>query len=98
MWKATLKDNSEVDESNQAWSGVKKDIKTLSYDFKGTEVILPPINGKIKEFVQYKSASASLSGGSIEVDSQTVGFVLDNGTKVMLKFHFNGNKIDIIVE
>ena len=98
MWSAILNNGLKVDESSQAWSGVKKDIKTLSCSFKGLEVILPPLNGKIREFVQWKSASASLSGGPIEVESQTVGIVLNDDTKILLKFNLKSNKIDVIVE
>ena len=98
MWSAILNNGLKVDESSRVWSGIKKDIKALSYSFGGVEVVLPPLDDKTKEYLQFKSASAPLSGGEISIESQTVGFRLDNGTKVLLKFNFKNNKTEIIVE
>ena len=98
MWTATLKNSTQATEMTHKWSEIKRDIETLSYVYNGIEINLPSLNGKIKEFIQYKSASASLSGGEIQVESQTVGVVLENDIKILLKFYMKENKIKMIVE
>jgi len=98
MWTAKLKNGQIATETGSKWVDIKGDIETLSFDYNDTKIDLPPINGKIKGFVQYKSGSASLLGGPIEIESQTIGVILDNGTKLLLRFHFKNNKIETIVE
>jgi len=98
MWKAILKNNTQATEISHKWSDIKKDIETLSYDYNGVEVNLPALNGKIKEYLQFKSASASLSGGAIDVESQTVGVILKDGTKISVKFSMKEKKINVVVE
>jgi hypothetical protein len=48
--------------------------------------------------LQFKSASASLSGGAIDVESQTVGVVLKDGTKISVKFSMKEKKINVNVD
>jgi len=98
MWKAILNSGEKVNETTHRFSKIKNDISSLSFDYSGSEVILPPLNGKFKEFLQFKSGSASLSGGEISVDSQTIGAVLQDDTKILLKFSMKENKIEMIVE
>jgi hypothetical protein len=93
MWIAILKDGSEVTEKTHKWSQIKDGINRLSYIYNGTRLDLPPST----EFIQYKSASASLFGGNIEIESQTIGFIL-NGKKILFRFYFKINKIETIVE
>ena len=94
MWKAILKDGTKATELSHKWSDIKRDIDRLSFDYNGTVVVLPPSN----EYYQYKSASAALSGEKVDIDSQTIGFRLNNGQKLLLRFHFKINKIDTIIE
>jgi len=93
MWEAILKNGLKVSEMTSKWSDVKGAIERLSYIYNGTRLDLPPST----EFIQYKSASASLFGGNIEIESQTIGFIL-NGKKILFRFYFKINKIDTIVE
>lgn len=93
MWEAVLKDGSIVAESTHKWTQIKNDIESLSFDYNGTTVNLPPSN----EFIQYKSASASLMGGKAEIESQTVGFKVGEN-KVLLRFDFKSKKVNILVE
>jgi len=98
MWIARLKNGLEATEMTHMWKDVKNDISTLSYVYNGTKIDLPPLNGRIKGYIQYKSGSASLLGGVVDVDSQTVGFILENGVKVLLRFYLKTNKIETIIE
>jgi len=94
MWSATLTNGQTATELTHKWSDIKGDILALSYDYRGVVINLPPAKG----FIQYKSASASLLGGNVDIESQTIGFILENGTKILLRFHFKENKIETIIE
>ena len=93
MWTAKLKNGQIVSETTHKWSEVKERIDRLSYIYNGTTVNLPPSS----EYIQIKSASASLTGGEIEVESQTVGFKVGD-KKILLRFNFKDNKIETIIE
>lgn len=93
MWEATLKNGTKASETTHKWSEIKKDIDTLIYRYDGTEYVFPPSD----EYIQYKTASAPLTGGKAEIESQTVGCVLNN-KKIMLRFDFKNKKVNISVE
>ena len=93
MWEATLNDGRQVSEKRHRWSDVKQNIKTLTYNYNGICFTFPPSN----EYIQYKTASASLAGGEAEIESQTIGIVID-AVKILTRFNLKENKIDVIAD
>lgn len=93
MWEATLKNGTKASEMTHKWREIKNDIDTLICHYNGTVLIFPPSD----EYIQYKTASASLMGGQVDVESQTIGYVL-NGKKTLFRFDFKSKKVNIIVE
>jgi hypothetical protein len=82
MWKAKTKDGKEVSELNTAWGDIKDNISELLLLTEKNQVICLPKN---LDYIQYKTASANLGGGSVQVESRTIGFkVGDKTVKVIV--------------
>jgi hypothetical protein len=93
MWKAILKGGKIVSEGNQKWSDVKNSIDRLFFEHNDFVFEFP----KSDQYIQYKTASASLSGGESELESQTIGCVVEN-KKFLIKFNVKNNIIQVLVE
>ena len=95
MWKAKIKNGTEVSELNTKWNDVKDDISELLLITKLNQIIYLPKN--MEEYTQFKTASAELGKNNIEIESRTVGFKLGNNI-VEIKVNEKTNNIQIKVK
>jgi hypothetical protein len=93
MWEARLKDGSLASEEMDCWSNVKHNIDALRYWYNDVVFHFP----KGEEYIQFKTASASLSGGEAETESQTIG-VISNNQKTLTRFWLKQKRVDMFVE
>jgi hypothetical protein len=93
MWKAKLKDGKEVNENNCKWPDIKNEVKELSLVINNKTITLP---NNMEQYHQSKSASASLGGNNIEIESRNIGFSLGNKV-IAVKVNEKTNNISIEV-
>jgi len=95
MWKAKLKDKSEVSELTSKWDDVKDNIEELLLITpKGQIIYLPKNMGK---YIQFKSASSEMGRNNIEIESRCVGFEV-GGKIVKIRVNEKTNNITVEVE
>lgn len=81
-----------VSECNTSWDGVSKILKSLSFDNNGQVIELPDN----MQYIQGKTASASLSGGKATIISRYIGFVLGNNiVKIRVDEKSNNIKVEV---
>ena len=90
-WEAITKSNDEVTEDDINWDLVKNKVNSLSLYNNGQRIHLP----ENLEYVQGKSACASLGGGKVEILSRYIGFYLGNN---IIKVRVNEKTNDISIE
>ena len=83
----------EISETNTDWKTAKQELISLSLDNNGQIIELPDN----MEYVQGKTASASLNGGECQVHSRYIGCILGNNTVVVRINEMTNNiKIEIV--
>jgi len=83
-WIAKLSDGRVVTENdNVPWSSIKDDVIWLGLERGDFPVISLP--EKQKSYLQGKTASCSLVGGSIEVESRWIGFETESGVVIKIR-------------
>jgi len=77
MWKAKLKNGSEVSElSGEKWTNIEHDVSELAIFTPQNTVIFLPKN--MDKYIQFKTASAEVGKKNVMIESRTIGFVLGN--------------------
>jgi len=76
MWNAKTRNGQEINEKNSQWSTISKDVCELSLINKNNQTISLPSN--MPEYIQFKSASANMVGGNVEIESRVIGFTFNN--------------------
>ncbi len=83
----------EINETNTDWATAKNQLISLSLNNDGQIIELPDN----MEYVQGKTASASLNGGESQVHSRYIGCVLGNNIVVVRINEMTNNiKIEIL--
>jgi hypothetical protein len=90
-WEAITKNGDDVTEDDLNWELVKDKVNSLSLNNNGQIVTLPDN----MEYIQGKSACASLGGGKVEVLSRYIGIRLGNN---IVKVRVNEKTNDISIE
>jgi hypothetical protein len=88
MWKAKLKNQKEVSELNTKWDDVKSDVVELLLITNDNKIVYLPKN---LEYTQFKSASCSMGGNDIQIESRTIGFKMGDKTVNIRVNEKNGN-------
>jgi hypothetical protein len=91
-WTGKTKDNREVSEKTHPWNEIEKDLIELKLFIpsKNISITLPP-NMKYSHF---KSASCSLGGKNIEIESRVIGVKIGNNL-VKIRIDEKTNNITI---
>jgi len=96
MWKAILDDGTVVLESDGTpWGTIKRRVKRLGYIHKGTEIMLP--EGET-EYLRANSASTSIHGGDVTIESKWVGFRTSDNKVFKLRFNEMTGNVSVEVE
>lgn len=96
MWRAVLDDNSVVSEdSGVKWSDIKNRVSGLSFLFNGVTYTLPPSQ---KRYLRADSASASLIGGKVTIESRWIGYETHLGSVIKLRFHLASGHVSMETE
>jgi len=77
MWKARLKNSQEISELNSKWDDVKNDVVELLLITNDNKIIYLPKN---LEYTQFKTASISMGGNDMQIESRVIGFKLGDKT------------------
>ena len=92
QWFGKDEYDHSVAECNTNWKDINKALKSLSMDNNGQIIELP----SNFEYVQGKTASASLSGGNSTILSRYIGFVLGNNiVKIRVDEKSNNIKVEV---
>lgn len=96
-WIGKLKNKKIVDEDSCSWNEVKADLASLSFVTEGNdrhfELRLPDN----MEYIQGKTASAFIGGGTTQIESRYIGFRLGNNT-IKIRVNEKTHNINIEVE
>lgn len=93
IWKARLKDGREISELNSKWEDVKDNIVDLLMITNSNQIISLPKN--MDSYIQFKTASAEMSNGNIEIESRVIGYIQRNN---IVKIRVNEKTNNISVE
>jgi len=94
MWKAKLNDGREVSELNSKWEDIKGNVTELLLITNDNRIVYLPKN--MKEYTQFKSASAEFGGKGMQIESRVIGFVLGNNmVKIRVDEKTNNIKIEV---
>ena len=74
MWKARLKNGTDASELNSKWDDVKNDVVELLLITNDNKIIYLPKN--MIGYTQFKTASVSIGGNDMQIESRVVGFKL----------------------
>ena len=88
MWKARLKNGTEISELNSKWDDVKNDVVELLLITNDNKIIYLPKN---LEYTQFKSASCSMGGNDMQIESRVVGFKMGDKMVNIRVNEKNGN-------
>ena len=88
MWKAKLKDGTEISELNSKWEDIKNNIIELLLITNDNKVVYLPKN---LEYTQFKTASISMGGNDMQIESRVVGFKMGDKTVNIRVNEKNGN-------
>lgn len=92
QWEGIDDSGNKITENDINWELVKNRIKELSFNNNGTIISLP----KNLEYIQGKTASASLGSGKINILSRYIGFKCRNNIfKVRIDEITNNISIEI---
>lgn len=95
MWKIRTKKGKLISENDAKWSEIKDDIDTMAMTTKdGKYIFLPP---HMEKYIQFKSASANMDGGNVQLESRVIGFKLGNNT-IRVRLDEETGNISIEVE
>jgi len=93
FWFGQTKDNQQAQEFTIGWNDVKDEMVSLGLN-NNRQIIELPMN---MEYVQGKTASASLSGGPSTVESRFIGFILGNNiVRIRVNEKTNNIKIEVL--
>jgi len=94
-WTATLRDGKTVTEQTSRWRDIKDSIGELRFIYHGVTYAFP---AGMPEYVQGKTASASLAGGDIKIESHWVGFRSPTGQVIKLRFYEGQDRVELKTE
>lgn len=92
QWFGKNKDGQLIEERNVPWNMAKAELDSLSLNNNGQWIELP--SGF--EYIQGKTASASLSTGQSVIESRYIGFILGNNI-VRIRVDEKSNNIRVEV-
>jgi hypothetical protein len=95
MWKARLKNGTEISELNSKWDDVKNDVVELLLITNDNKIVYLPKN--MESYNQFKSASCSMGGNDMQIESRVIGFKLGNKMVNIRVNEKNGN-INVEIE
>ena len=82
----------KVSASDSKWGDIKHSVIGLSYIHRGVEHTLP--SGQTN-YIFFNSASASINGSNLKVDSKVIGCTLSNNTIITIRFHEDSGEVVI---
>lgn len=92
-WEATAENGDFVTEDDLNWELVKNKVKSLALNNNGQMIKLPDNC----EYIQGKTASATIGSNKIDVESRFVG-VIKNNLKIIVRVDEKTNNIIIEIE
>ena len=92
-WEATAENGDFVTEEDLNWELVKNKVKSLALNNNGQMIKLPDNC----EYIQGKTASATIGSNKIDVESRFVG-VIKNNLKIIVRVDEKTNNIIIEIE
>jgi len=92
-WEATAENGDFVTEEDLNWELVKNKVKSLALNNNGQMIKLPDNC----EYIQGKTASATIGSNKIDVESRFVGIILGNKT-IKIRVDEKTNDIQIEIE
>jgi len=95
MWKARLKDGTEVSELDSNWTDVENDVIDLLFITNDNQIIKLPKN--MSKYIQAKTASAELGKNNIQIESRYIAFELGNNI-VRIRVDEKTNNISIEID
>jgi hypothetical protein len=95
MWKAKTKDGQEVSELNKGWSEIEDNVAELLLITKQNQIIYLPKN--MGKYVQFKTGSADIGSGHVQIEGRTIGFKLGNNI-VLLRIDEKTNNIRVEIQ